>query len=255
VAEKRPGRRDAGGQREVRAWLRGEEERLRAEIDSLEATGLDESFTESFGELSAYDNHPADVGTEMFERSKDLALRENLELRLAQVERAEERLAEGKYGLCEVCGAAIDPERLEAKPEATTCLSCQEERDSVERNPVERGQGGRPVEEDVLHIGLAFGPPLDPDENNAFDGEDAWQAVARYGTANSPQDVPDAINYNDTFYNADSDTGLVEETDAILDPSPDGSEAGELTDEFYQMGDRDEQRRPHVPEWRGTEPD
>jgi YteA family regulatory protein len=237
----------------VRAWLQGEEERLRAEIDSLEATGLDESFTESLGDLSAYDNHPADHGTEMFERSKDLALRENLQLRLAQVERAQERLAEGRYGVCEVCGTAIDPERLEAKPDATTCLACQEERDSVERNPVDRSQGGRPVEEDVLNFGLAFGPHLDPDENNAFDGEDAWQAVAQYGTANSPQDEPDSINYHDTFYNADGDIGLVEETDAILDPSPDGAEAGELTDEFYLMGDRDRRRRPHQQEWRGTE--
>lgn len=253
MAERRPGRRDAGPPA-VGGRLRAEAERLRKEIESLEATGLEESFSDSLGELSAYDNHPADCGTEMFERSKDLALRENLQLRLAQVERAEERLGEGTYGRCEVCGADIDPERLEAKPEATTCLGCQEERDSVERNPVERSQGGRPVEEDVLDFGSAFGHDRAPDENNAFDGEDAWQAVARYGTANSPQDVPDAVNYNDTFYNADSDAGLVEGTDAILDPSPDGTEAGELTDEFYLMGDQDRQRRPHEQDWLGTDP-
>ena len=32
----------------------------------------------SVGELSSYDNHPADEGTELFERGKDLALRANI---------------------------------------------------------------------------------------------------------------------------------------------------------------------------------
>lgn len=242
MAETRFARREPLDLRRICAHLAAKAERLRQEIGTLEEYGLDKSFTESLGDLSAYDNHPADHGTEMFERSKDVALRDNLRLRLQQVERAQERLTQSAYGRCEVCGSLIDPARLEAEPEATTCLACQEERDSVERNPRLDGQGGRPVEEDVLDFGLGFGHHLDPDENNAFDGEDAWQAVARYGTANSPQDVPDALTYDDSFYNADADAGLVEETDALLDPSPKGEEGGELTEDFYDLGAHDRRR-------------
>ncbi|MEM5591840.1 hypothetical protein AAHH67_09065 [Niallia circulans] len=32
---------------------------------------------ESVGELSSYDNHPADLGTELFEREKDSALEQH----------------------------------------------------------------------------------------------------------------------------------------------------------------------------------
>ena len=34
------------------------------------------------------------------------------------------RLATGRYGVCERCAGPIDPERLAARPEARTCVSC-----------------------------------------------------------------------------------------------------------------------------------
>ena len=34
----------------------------------------DESLRETVDELSAYDNHPADLGTELFEREREFAL-------------------------------------------------------------------------------------------------------------------------------------------------------------------------------------
>lgn len=34
------------------------------------------------------------------------------------------RFTDGSYGRCSVCGRAVDPERLEAMPDATTCISC-----------------------------------------------------------------------------------------------------------------------------------
>lgn len=39
-------------------------------------------------------------------------------------ERAVERLEAGQYGRCERCGKPIAPERLEAIPNATTCVTC-----------------------------------------------------------------------------------------------------------------------------------
>jgi len=41
------------------------------------------------------------------------------------IDRALEKLEEGTYGTCDDCGRSIAPERLEALPWATRCVSCQ----------------------------------------------------------------------------------------------------------------------------------
>src|SRR3954467_10086293 len=46
---------------------------------------------------------------------------DQLQLVLAEVNRAEEKLADGTYGLCDVCGREIGAARLEARPWATRC--------------------------------------------------------------------------------------------------------------------------------------
>ncbi len=45
--------------------------------------------------------------------------------RLAQIDQVLARIAVGKYGICDACGKPIAPERLEAMPHATMCISCQ----------------------------------------------------------------------------------------------------------------------------------
>src|ERR1051325_9016762 len=52
--------------------------------------------------------------------------RERIADRINRLTAALERLNEGTYGDCEVCGRAIERSRLEALPEATRCLTCQE---------------------------------------------------------------------------------------------------------------------------------
>jgi len=54
----------------------------------------------------------------------NLALRERYEQRLEQIEKALARLTDGRYGLCEQCGGRIEPERLEAVPYTTLCITC-----------------------------------------------------------------------------------------------------------------------------------
>ena len=50
-----------------------------------------------------------------------------------------------------------------------------------------------------------------------YDGEDAWQDVARYGTSDGPQDVPGAVDYTETQVNGDEKRGIVEQSDTIID--------------------------------------
>ena len=44
--------------------------------------------------------------------------------RLEQINAALQSINEGTYGMCQRCGKPIDPRRLEAVPEATTCMDC-----------------------------------------------------------------------------------------------------------------------------------
>jgi DnaK suppressor protein len=69
-------------------------------------------------------NDIGDDGMQIEQVSKNLALKKHLERLLAQIEAAVRRIEQGVYGMCERCGQAILPERLEALPYATTCVSC-----------------------------------------------------------------------------------------------------------------------------------
>jgi DnaK suppressor protein len=58
------------------------------------------------------------------ERFADVAIHDQIVQQLAAVEAALVRVAEGNYGVCEVCRRDIAPERLEVIPWAATCVSC-----------------------------------------------------------------------------------------------------------------------------------
>ncbi|MDQ4133725.1 MAG: TraR/DksA C4-type zinc finger protein [Actinomycetota bacterium] len=101
----------------------------------------DESERESLAELSSFDQHEADIGTETFEREKDLSILEQVEAELADVEHAIRRLDEGTYGTCEACGRPISPERLEAMPATRLCHEHQLEAEREARAGSGQGQG------------------------------------------------------------------------------------------------------------------
>lgn len=105
----------------------------------------EESESESVGEISSYDQHQADMGTETFEREKDLSILEQIEAELTDVEHAIRRLDAGDYGTCEVCGKSIPDERLEVVPAARLCLEHQAETERELRSPGERNVGPRPA--------------------------------------------------------------------------------------------------------------
>jgi RNA polymerase-binding protein DksA len=101
-----------------------EDERARAlsEIQTLQ--GMDSSASESQerGELSDYDQHPADNATETFERERDLAVEDTAQVILRQSEAALKKIEDGTYGTCERCGKPITAARLEAIPYTPYCI-------------------------------------------------------------------------------------------------------------------------------------
>jgi RNA polymerase-binding transcription factor DksA len=109
----------------VRQRLVADRDRVNGLIGALHNEGLDESESDQAGELADYDQHPADTGSETFEREKDLSILESLEAELVEIEAALQRLDDGTYGVDEVTGEPIDPERLEAYPTARTNVSTE----------------------------------------------------------------------------------------------------------------------------------
>src|SRR5260370_6356578 len=73
-------------------------------------------------ELSIVDQHPADLATDTVEREQHVSVIEMAEASLRDVEGAEQRLEQGKYGICEADGRPIPDERLRALPETPFCV-------------------------------------------------------------------------------------------------------------------------------------
>ncbi|TFE31755.1 TraR/DksA C4-type zinc finger protein [Cohnella luojiensis] len=190
--------------------------RLVQERDDLEKRvqgnghfGLAASFRDSTGELSAIDNHPADAGSEMYERSKDLALLEKEAFRLDRVEAALERMDTGEYGRCVACGKFIPVERLEALPTAIYC---------IEHEPRQETSNNRPVEEEFLTPPFGRTSLDEKEGQNGFDGEDAWQIVESWGSSNSPAmaEGNQIEDYDHMYIEADENDGFVEPLESFL---------------------------------------
>lgn len=100
-------------------------EQLLQELDSatetLEAEGAGES-----SELSHVIQHPGDVGTDVADNDREIAILDAAGERRAEVVAAVDRLDAGTYGRCVGCGNMIDAERLEFRPEAARCLADQQ---------------------------------------------------------------------------------------------------------------------------------
>ena len=88
---------------------------LKAEIAELSAVPEDGM---------GYSNHQADDASEAFEQAAVLAIRQNAERLLYQVERALQRMDNGTFGTCRSCEQPIGEERLQAIPYTRYCFSC-----------------------------------------------------------------------------------------------------------------------------------
>jgi DnaK suppressor protein len=163
--------------------------------------GLDDSMGDELSELSLYDNHPADVASELYERGKDLGIKISDKQRLMDIQMALNALDNGTYGTCAHCGKMIPEERLEANPTAILCVPCKG------REELTHPDRKRPIEEDVLYPGFGRSD-LDGTDKVEFDGEDSWQAVERFNNRN-----PDDMIYEDI--DMDENIGIVDSVDFI----------------------------------------
>ncbi|MBA3331846.1 MAG: TraR/DksA C4-type zinc finger protein [Actinobacteria bacterium] len=103
-----------------RRLLLDERERVTGALTEIEQEQEGEG-----GEEGSAETHLGDAASETFELELDVTLTDNSRSVLGQIDSALERIDEGNYGTCRICGKPIPEERLEALPYADLCIDDQ----------------------------------------------------------------------------------------------------------------------------------
>ena len=112
---------DDTGVAQAAALLRSERAALLAQLRSAEQELAD---VRELRADAVDDEHDPEGSTLSSDWSRIFGLRDATVERLAQTERALERITAGTYGTCLRCGRPIAPGRLEARPAAEYCIDC-----------------------------------------------------------------------------------------------------------------------------------
>ena len=83
-----------------------------------------DDIVEATSDVATDDEHDPEGNTIAWERQQVAALLDETRLTLADIDAAERRLADGRYGTCTTCGGGIAAERLHALPATPTCVDC-----------------------------------------------------------------------------------------------------------------------------------
>jgi YteA family regulatory protein len=198
---------------EYKRKLLNERQKILDTINGMKDHGMELSQREEVDELSVVDNHPGDMGTEMFDKQRRFALLDNEKTILIRIDDALHRIEDGTYGTCELCGKEIDRERLDFMPYANTCMSCESKKPDYNTYRYDR-----PVEEETLApFGRYFRDYTEEKEYETYyNAEDAWQDVAKYekrpGIIRNFDDIDGEVDPN---AEPEADSGAVEFTDLI----------------------------------------
>lgn len=96
-------------------------------------TDLDRSIVILKGEHPERENSAADAGSGLTDSDRVEAALESLEGHRSLVRAALARIDAGTYGQCLGCGHDVPEGRLEARPDAARCMTCQTKHDRAAR--------------------------------------------------------------------------------------------------------------------------
>jgi len=122
-----------------------------------------------YEELSNYDNHSADVGTEMFLKEQDEGFKNQIKSKIKNINESLFDLFKDNYGYCKSCNNLIEVERLEIIPYAKTCGKCLKEKEKNKQSKIYES-----INNEYL---LSFS---NIEYDLAYDREDAYQDVAQF---------------------------------------------------------------------------
>ena len=80
----------------------------------------------SLSQDAVYSVHMADAGTDSYEREKGFHFMNRESDYHKFLTKALERIEDGSFGVCKICGGLIPEERMLEVPNATKCVQCKE---------------------------------------------------------------------------------------------------------------------------------
>lgn len=156
--------------------LNQEKERVEGIIQQLKDNGMTKNNAEVSGELSFYDNHPADTAGDTLNVEIGRSLESNELSLLNKIDRALGSIDNGTYGTCKQCGKDIDEGRLEFLSYAENCIECEDTISKIKTY----NSNSRVVEESV--ITEPFGSTFSEDSENdiGLDAGDIYKKLADF---------------------------------------------------------------------------
>jgi YteA family regulatory protein len=199
---------DNNQMRYLKEKLTNEANKTDKTIEQMRKNEEAEMSENSPNELSNYDNHPADLGSELYTVEMNLALKVHEQSKLNEVNIALKKLENGSYGKCENCKKDIDFERLDAMPYARFCMDCKMAKEATEINT--------PDQQYDEVFDAPFGRKyLNKQEDDEFEGMDQLNDLMKYGSSDTPQDMGGYQDYEEFYTNELDNQGIVEEIDKI----------------------------------------
>ncbi|MNP07346.1 RNA polymerase-binding transcription factor DksA [compost metagenome] len=157
----------------------------------------------------------------------DISLLDHDDLQLERIESALAQIDAGTYGRCKICNQDIPYDRLVAVPATAYCK---------EHSPRQIVSDDRPVEEQFLMPPFGRTSLDERDDQNGFDGEDAWQTLERWGTSNSPAmaEGNQIESYDDMAIESDDEIeGCVEPMESFVAADIEGNPIGIVRNRHY----------------------
>jgi DnaK suppressor protein len=106
---------------------------LQRQLDEL-VKGAERTVDEMTGaEGKASFPDPADRASMESDRNFELRIRDRERKLISKIRGALEKIDDGTFGICEVCGEPIDFKRLEARPVTNHCIDCKTDEEEEEK--------------------------------------------------------------------------------------------------------------------------
>jgi len=104
---------------------------LQKQLDEL----IGEALKTVNGMTSLKDNFPDPTDRAALETDRNflLRIRDRERKLIEKIKEALERIDNGTFGICEVCGRDIGEERLKARPVTTLCIDCKKKQEAREK--------------------------------------------------------------------------------------------------------------------------
>ncbi len=177
-------------------------------LELLKNKQSDESMNLLDSELSLYDNHPADIATEVYMIEQEEGYKSQVKTTLGKIEKSLEDIENNKYGICDNCNQEIKLERLELIPYTKTCLKCSE-KDSDSKNIDDRK-----TYESLNHESFNI-ESKDKYEQTGYDMEDAYQDVLQDNFVEKDPSLSTGDNIGIMDEDKSNDADTVEEVEGI----------------------------------------